>query len=67
VNKLTAPVKGFAGVYVMQVINREKTADEFDAKQEQQTLSMMSSRYASAFINDLYKKANVKDERYLFF
>jgi peptidyl-prolyl cis-trans isomerase D len=51
----------------MQVINREKTADEFDAKQEQQTLSMMSSRYASAFINDLYKKANVKDERYLFF
>jgi peptidyl-prolyl cis-trans isomerase D len=27
----------------------------------------MSSRYASAFINDLYKKANVKDERYLFF
>jgi peptidyl-prolyl cis-trans isomerase D len=67
VNKLTAPVKGFAGVYVMQVINREKSAEKFDAKQEEQNLSMMAARYASAYINDLYKKADVKDDRYLFF
>jgi peptidyl-prolyl cis-trans isomerase D len=67
VNQLTAPVKGFAGVYVMQVINREKSAETFDAKQEAQQLSGMASRYASAFLNDLYKKAKVEDNRYLFF
>jgi peptidyl-prolyl cis-trans isomerase D len=66
-NKLSAPVKGYAGVYVMQVINRENSAEKFDAKQEAQSLTLMASRYASAFINDLYKKANVKDDRYLFF
>ncbi len=67
VNQLTAPVKGYAGVYVMQVINREKSAETFDAKQEAQQLSGMASRYASAFLNDLYKKAKVEDNRYLFF
>jgi peptidyl-prolyl cis-trans isomerase D len=67
VNKLSAPIKGNAGVYVMQVINREKSAEKFDAKQEAQTLTGMAARYASTFINDLYKKANVKDDRYLFF
>jgi peptidyl-prolyl cis-trans isomerase D len=67
VNKLTAPVKGYAGVYVMQVINREKSAEKFDAKQEAQSLANTATRYASAYINDLYKKAKVKDDRYLFF
>jgi peptidyl-prolyl cis-trans isomerase D len=27
----------------------------------------MSTRFASSFINDLYEKANVKDDRYLYF
>jgi len=66
-NKLSAPVKGNAGVYMMQVINKENNAEEFDAKAEESTLSMMSSRYASTFINDLYERANVKDDRYLYF
>jgi peptidyl-prolyl cis-trans isomerase D len=30
-------------------------------------LNILTSRYASSFINDLYEKANVKDERYLYF
>ena len=67
INKLSAPIKGNAGVYVMQVINKENNAEEFNAKNEESTLSMMSTRYASSFINDLYEKANVKDSRYLYF
>ena len=67
VNKLTAPIKGNSAVYVMQVINKEKTAEEFNAKEEETTLNILTSRYASSFINDLYEKANVKDERYLYF
>ncbi|WP_455671902.1 peptidylprolyl isomerase [Phocaeicola sp.] len=67
VNKTTAPIKGNAGVYVMQVINKEKSTETFDAKTEENNLSNMSGRYASSFVNDLYKKANVKDDRYLYF
>ena len=32
VNKTTAPIKGNAGVYVMQIINKDKSAETFDAK-----------------------------------
>lgn len=67
VNQGTAPIKGNAGVYVMQVINKEKSAETFDAKAEENSLSSMAGRYASSFINDLYKKAEVKDNRYLYF
>ena len=67
VNKTTAPIKGNAGVYMIQVYNKEKSAEEFDAKNEENNLSNMAGRYASSFINDLYKKAEVKDDRYLYF
>ena len=67
VNKVSAPIKGNAGVYVMQVINKENNAEEFNAQNEETSLKMMATRYASAFINDLYEKANVKDNRYLYF
>jgi len=67
VNKVSAPIKGNSAVYVMQVINKEKNAEEFDAKNEENTLATMSTRYASNFMNDLYERANVKDDRYLYF
>ena len=67
VNKLSAPIKGNSAVYVMQVLNKENGTEEFDAKNEEATLATMSSRYASNFINDLYIKANIKDDRYLYF
>ena len=67
VNKVSAPIKGNSAVYVMQVINKENNAEEFNAKNEEAALSMMSNRYASSFINDLYEKAKVKDNRYLYF
>ena len=51
----------------MQVINKENNAEEFNAKNEEITLSTMAARYASSFINDLYERANVKDNRYLYF
>ena len=67
INKVSAPVKGNTAVYVMQVINKENNAEEFNAKNEENSLSMMATRYASSFINDLYEKAKVKDNRYLYF
>ncbi len=68
VNKLSAPIKGTRGVYMIQVYNKEKSSEEFDAKAEEATLTNMTANIAiRQFIGDLYQKAEVKDSRYLFF
>lgn len=67
VNKTTTPIKGNAGVYVMQVINRDKGTETFNDANEETSVKSNLNRYASMFISDLYEKAKVKDERYLFF
>ena len=38
INKLTGPIKGNAGVYMIQVYNKEKSAEEFDAKSRRKQL-----------------------------
>ncbi|EJX01453.1 ppic-type peptidyL-prolyl cis-trans isomerase [gut metagenome] len=65
-NKLSAPFKGNAGVYVIQPVNRTQGEEQFDAQKEEATLSAMAGRYSN-FISDLYQKAEVKDDRYLYF
>ena len=66
-NKLSAPIKGNAGVIVLQPYAKEKLEESFDKDAEQTNLASMHARMASQFINDLYLKGNVKDKRYLFF
>ena len=67
VNQLSAPIKGNAGVFVLQVYGKDKLNETFDAKAEEATLTNMHARFASRLMNDLYLKANVKDTRFLFF
>ena len=67
-NKVSAPIKGNGGVYIIQVYAKEKGSEKFDAKQEETTLTNMAVRIAgNQLINDLYQKAKVVDQRYLFF
>lgn len=67
-NKVSAPIKGNGGVYMIQVYAKEKGSEKFDAKQEETTLTNMAVRIAgNQIINDLYQKAKVVDQRYLFF
>lgn len=67
-NKVSAPIKGNGGVYMIQVYAKEKGGEKFDAKQEETTLTNMAVRIAgNQLINDLYQKAKVVDQRYLFF
>ena len=67
-NKVSAPIKGNGGVYMIQVYAKEKGSEKFDAKQEEATLTNMAVRIAgNQIINDLYQKAKVVDQRYLFF
>lgn len=67
-NKVSAPIKGNGGVYMIQVYAKEKGSEKFDAKQEEATLTNMAVRIAgNQLIKDLYQKAKVVDQRYLFF
>ncbi len=62
-------VKGNGGAYLFQVnrkAQREGSAP-FDAKASEQRLQQQAVQAASRFISELYQKANVVDNRYLFF
>lgn len=62
------PIKGKGGAYVMQVVDKTKTADKFDAKQEETQVSQTHLRVAfQTLFNVLYLQANVTDNRYKFF
>ena len=67
VGELSAPIKGNAGVFVLQPYAEEKMNENFDQKTEETSLENMHARMAAQFMNDLYLNANVKDTRYLFF
>ncbi|MBR7031049.1 MAG: SurA N-terminal domain-containing protein [Prevotella sp.] len=63
-----APVKGNAGAYVFQVLKQAvREGAKFDAKQEELQLSQRATQAASRFMQELYQKANIVDNRYLFF
>ncbi|MBO4719349.1 MAG: SurA N-terminal domain-containing protein [Prevotella sp.] len=63
-----APIKGNAGAYVFQVLKQAaREGAKFDAKQEELQLSQRAAQAASRFMQELYQKANVVDNRYLFF
>ena len=63
-----AIVKGNAGAYLFQV-NRKaaREGEKFDAKAVEMRLQQQATQAASRFISELYQKANVVDNRYLFF
>ena len=67
VNKLSAPIKGNGGVYVLQPYAEEKLNETYDQAAEVEKMEGMYTNIVRQFINDLYLKANVKDERYMFF
>jgi peptidyl-prolyl cis-trans isomerase D len=63
-----APVKGNGGAYVFQVLKKSaREGAKFDAKQQEQQLSYQAMQAAGRFMQELYNKANVVDNRYLFF
>ena len=61
------PVKGNAGVYFFRIENKTMRPGKFDARAMEQKLRQKSMQYAGNFMNELYIKADVVDNRYLFF
>lgn len=66
-NQVSAPLKGNGGVFVLQPYAKDKSAEELDVKNEENSASSMYARMASQYIGELYLKADVKDNRYLYF
>ena len=63
-----APVKGNGAAYLFQVLSKkEREGVQFDAATQDRQLKQKAMQAASRFMNELYLKADVKDNRYLFF
>ncbi len=60
-------VKGNGGVYLFQVTNKAMRPVKYNEKEYIQRMHSQSLQYASNFMQDLLLKANVVDNRYLFF
>jgi len=61
-------VKGNGGAYMFQLLNKvERDGAKFDAKAQEKQLAQRAMQAAGRFMQELYQKANVVDNRYLFF
>ena len=61
-------IKGNGGAYLFKVLKKsEREGAKFDEKTTEQQLKQQAMQAAGRFIQELYLKANVVDNRYLFF
>ena len=61
-------VKGNGGAYLFKVLKKaDREGVKYDEKNMEQMLKQRAVQAASRFIQELYQKANVVDNRYLFF
>ena len=62
------PVKGNAGVYLFKVASSGARAGvKFDAKSQEMKLAQRNMQMAGNFMQELYIKADIVDNRYLFY
>ena len=63
-----ALIKGNGGAYLFRVIKKaQREGANFDEKNMERSLSQRAQQAAGRFMQELYQKANVVDNRYLFF
>ena len=61
-------VKGNGAAYLFQVLSKkQREGVKFDEKQQSQQLRQQAMQAAGRYMSELYLKADVKDNRYLFF
>lgn len=64
---VSTPIKGNGGVYVIRLIAKNAKGGEYNAKSEQDAMKAYGQRSASQFLNDIYMKTDIVDNRYLYF
>ena len=61
-------VKGNGGAYLFAVIQKlRREGSDFNVQQQERQITQRQLQAASRFVQELYQKANVVDNRYLFF
>lgn len=65
--EVSAPIKGDNGVYVIKLKSVNKGKREFNAESEQAVLKAQGLRNMNYLMVDLEEKANIEDNRYLYF
>ena len=61
-------VKGNGGAYLFQVLNKkQREGAKYEEKQQMEQMKQQAVQAAGRFMYELVQKANVKDNRYLFF
>ena len=60
-------VKGQAGVYQFQVVKKSMNGAKYNEASQEMKLRQKAMQYAGNYMNELYVKAKVVDNRYLFF
>jgi peptidyl-prolyl cis-trans isomerase D len=65
--EVSAPIKGNAGVFILQQYAQDATSETYNQADELTTIAARNARLSGQFIYDLTLKAKVKDTRYLFF
>jgi len=60
-------IKGKAAVYAYQVLDQKKLDMKYDQKQEEQKLQQTIARNLGNYQNELYQKADITDNRYIFY
>ena len=61
-------IKGNAGAYMFQVVDKkQRQGAKYDEKLMEQQLRQQAMQAASRFMNELYIKSDVVDNRYMFF
>lgn len=65
--KFVGPIKGRGGILMFQVYNSTKSEEKYDEANEMLRLSQNGLQAAGNFMTDIYQKAKVVDNRYLYF
>lgn len=67
--EMSAPIKGNGGIYFIQVLKKNNGVAKFDVTTEQRTLEATATRNinSNTIFNELYRKGEIEDNRYLFF
>jgi parvulin-like peptidyl-prolyl isomerase len=70
-NKVTEPVKGSRGYYLIKVTNRSAFDQALYSQQSTQLRSTMlqekRSRFLNQWVTEIKESADIKDNRHLFF
>lgn len=62
-----AGVKGNAGVFAFQVLDKHSHSAGYDEKKEISQAAQLYKRVVNSFSTELYQKAEVEDNRYMFY